>query len=495
MKLLIFFYLIIIVNLIGKSECWRVGEKKYWLPELEWSSGNNWMNGIKPESNSRVVFPLEIYHSVGLPGNSDLQLSGIELSRDGSLLLSRDGTLQISDSNNREKTFVWKLKGPFYWVDPQNWGDSNKAVPDFERIPCSMDTVIFPDKNHALSITLPNTNVKVKQIKIGQQETIDEWRWHSIITGREFRNSPLTISGLQYCESDCICQPEYSEELLAEICKIQAPRCEQLQCEFPFQIKDHCCDYCGGRVSVPSETISVSKLGEIAQEEFINNKDIYWHARFAPDKPELEILVAERGIYSGIKSQEAIDKLRRRLMAKGIPIVEAMNTGAPLTGSVLGNTLGPMFGIPIIILIIIILGLPYFGYSYTSIVSIWRNAFGTVVRDGIPFRSDDGFAKFENLPEGHVQLSGQSALDNLIDNDLQQDNSGISGEQNNGEGKRFENPLYRSTRKSPAEQQTLSDNNHKSSEQSIINIDLPVSLTQLKKKLYSSSQDTHIDSD
>ncbi|KAG8040129.1 hypothetical protein G9C98_000699 [Cotesia typhae] len=323
MKLLIFFYLIIIVNLIGKSECWRVGEKKYWLPELEWSSGNNWMNGIKPESNSRVVFPLEIYHSVGLPGNSDLQLSGIELSRDGSLLLSRDGTLQISDSNNREKTFVWKLKGPFYWVDPQNWGDSNKAVPDFERIPCSMDTVIFPDKNHALSITLPNTNVKVKQIKIGQQETIDEWRWHSIITGREFRNSPLTI----------------------------------------------------------------------------------------------------------------------------------------------------------------------------SIVSIWRNAFGTVVRDGIPFRSDDGFAKFENLPEGHVQLSGQSALDNLIDNDLQQDNSGISGEQNNGEGKRFENPLYRSTRKSPAEQQTLSDNNHKSSEQSIINIDLPVSLTQLKKKLYSSSQDTHIDSD
>lgn len=99
MKLLRFFYLIIIVNLMDESECWRVGENKYWLPELEWSSGNNWINGIKPESNSRVVFPLEIYHSVGLPGNSDLQLSGIELSRDGSLLLSRDGTLQVTATN------------------------------------------------------------------------------------------------------------------------------------------------------------------------------------------------------------------------------------------------------------------------------------------------------------------------------------------------------------------------------------------------------------
>lgn len=118
-------------------------------------------------------------------------------------------------------------------------------------------------------------------------------------------------------------------------------------------------------------------------------------------------------------------------------------------------------------------------------MSVWRDAFGTV-RDGIPFRSDDGFARFENLPEGHVQLSGQSPLDNDV---LQQDNSGISGGQNDGEGKRFENPLYRSTRKSPTEQQTLSD------EQSIINIDLPVSLTLLKKKVYSSSEDTHIDSD
>ncbi|CAD6208060.1 GSCOCG00010334001-RA-CDS [Cotesia congregata] len=493
MKLFIL-YLIITVNLMSKSECWRVGENKYWLPELEWSKGDNWINGIKPESNSRVVFPLEIYHSVGLPGNSHLQLSEIELSRDGSLLLSRDGTLQMSDSNNnsrdKEKSFVWKLKGPFYWVDPQNWGDSNKAVPDFERIPCSMDTVIFPNKNHALSITLPNTNVKVKQIKIGQEQTIDEWRWHSMMTGREFRNSPLTISysGLQYCESDCICKPENSKELLAEICKIQAPRCGQLQCEFPLQIQDHCCDYCGGRVSVPSETITVSKLGEIAEEEFKNNKEIYWHARFAPDRPELEILIAERGIYSGIKSQEAIDKLLRRLMAKGIPIVEATSTGAPLTGSVLGNTLGPMFGIPIIILLIILLGLPYFGYSYTHIVSVWRDAYGTV-REGIPFYSDDGFARFENLPEGHVQLSGQSTLDDLSDN-----SGSISGGQNEGEGKRFENPLYRSTRKSPAEQETLSDNNQESSEQSIINIDLPVSLTQLKKKVYSS-EDTHIDSD
>ncbi|XP_057336489.1 protein amnionless-like [Microplitis mediator] len=482
----LFICLSIIFYLTEKSFCWRVGEIKYWLPNLDWATPSNWVNDIKPDVNSRVVFPLEIHHSVGLPSNSLLQLAGIELPRDGSILLSRNGNLElsVSEKNNKDnKISTWKLKGPFYWVDPDNWSNSNKAIPHFERVPCSMDTVVLPDINHSLSIRFPNVNVKVKEIKTSDDETIDEWRWHTLMSGREFQNSPHTVgySGLQYCETECICKPDNAEELLNEICIIETPRCEKRACEFPLPLEDHCCDYCGGRVSVSSKKISISKLGEIAQEAFKNNKEIYWHARLTLNSKEVEILLAERGIYSGIKSQEAIDKLVGLLMVKGIPVVKAMGTGAPLTGSAFANTLGPMFGIPIVILIIIFLALPYFGYSYTQVLSIWREAYGSV-RDGI--RPDDGFARFENLLEGDVQLSGP----NISDNEDEQDNSAGGSSVGEGGGKRFENPLYRSTRKS-TEQKDLQDDT-----QSIINIDIPVSLTQLKNKVYSSENPT-VDSD
>lgn len=95
----LFIYLSIIFYLAEKSFCWRVGEVKYWLPNLDWATPNNWVNDIKPDVNSRVVFPLEIHHSVGLPSNSLLQLTGIELPRDGSILLSRNGNLEVKFNN------------------------------------------------------------------------------------------------------------------------------------------------------------------------------------------------------------------------------------------------------------------------------------------------------------------------------------------------------------------------------------------------------------
>lgn len=56
-----------------------------------------------------------------------------------------------------------------------------------------MDTVVLPDINHSLSIRFPDVNVKVKEIKTSDDETIDEWRWHTLMSGREFKNSPHTV--------------------------------------------------------------------------------------------------------------------------------------------------------------------------------------------------------------------------------------------------------------------------------------------------------------
>lgn len=99
----------------------------------------------------------------------------------------------VKYEENKINIYSWKLKGPFFWMDPNNWSNSSKATPHFERIPCATDTVILPDINHTLSIRLPNNNVEVMEIKRGNEEILDEWSWQSMINGREFRYSRTSV--------------------------------------------------------------------------------------------------------------------------------------------------------------------------------------------------------------------------------------------------------------------------------------------------------------
>jgi len=96
------------------------------------------------------------------------------------------------------------------------------------------------------------------------------------------------------------------------------------------------------------------------------------------------------------------------------------------------------------------------------------------VRDGI--RADKqkhGFARFENVSEGNVQIvdvpgtNGPEADDNA---------KGIT----QVAGSRFENPLYRSKR-------------DKVEERKILDIDAPLRLTVLKGKINDQLQDEEID--
>ncbi|XP_034937825.1 protein amnionless [Chelonus insularis] len=486
MNFLIIYVTFIQLILTDKCTSWRIGQTKKWLPDLEWSTSQNWEDNSFPESKSRISFPLELFHSVGLPSDN-LLVSGIELPRDGGLLLARDGSLQLVNTNNKLKIKKWKLKGPFYWADPDNW-NSSSATPHLERIPCSMDTVILPDKNHSLNIRLPNTRVKVMELRIGERETIDEWRWKSMIHGREFKKSPISVSlsGLQYCGTDCLCKPD-NVDLLDEICQIARPKCGRPGCEYPIQVEGHCCDYCGGRVIVSSKSLSIAALQEIAEEALENfYGSISLHTRASWDGEKSEVLIIENGIYSGIKSQEAVDKLTGVLMAHRIPIIYSETTGASMSGSVLATALGLFFGTPIILFILMLIALPYYGYSYNYIISIGREAFSSI-RDGI--RADGtpntgssfGFARFENLAEGDVQLARAITAENEMLEIDNEDNDNV------GRGKRFENPLYRSRRKS-----SIIDNPKDT--ENIVNIDTPVSLSELQKKVFSS-EDVSGDSD
>lgn len=69
--------------------------EKHWLPDLEWQTANNWADGRIPEIDNRVIFPQQTRHAVGIAATDNLRLSGIDLPRQGLLVLARNGKLQV----------------------------------------------------------------------------------------------------------------------------------------------------------------------------------------------------------------------------------------------------------------------------------------------------------------------------------------------------------------------------------------------------------------
>lgn len=82
-----------------------------------------------------------------------------------------------------------------------------------------------------------------------------------------------------------------------------------------FQVEGHCCPYCGGRVST-SKQISLVTVQTAADEALEGYTDkIAWHTRRSWNGG-VEVLVKEKGDYSGITIQEAVDNLRAMLQSQ-----------------------------------------------------------------------------------------------------------------------------------------------------------------------------------
>lgn len=98
------------------------------------------------------------------------------------------------------------------------------------------------------------------------------------------------------------------------------------------------------------------------------------------------------------------------------------------------------------------------------------------VRDGI--RTDKqkhGFARFENVPEGNVQIAD---IPGTSGREAANDDKGIK----QAAGGRFENPLYRSKR-------------DKTEERKILDLDAPLSLTTLKGKVEDRLENEEMDTE
>lgn len=77
-------------------------------------------------------------------------------------------------------------------------------------------------------------------------------------------------------------------------------------------MEGHCCPYCGGRVSISEQTslVTVQTIADETLEGYA--KKIAWYTR-RTWKGGVEIVVKEKGDYSGITIQEAVENLREML--------------------------------------------------------------------------------------------------------------------------------------------------------------------------------------
>ncbi|XP_034188150.2 uncharacterized protein LOC117607949 [Osmia lignaria lignaria] len=442
------------------------GIEKYWLPNLEWETASNWVENRVPEIDSRVIFPLEMRHAAGLSTSKDLRFSGIDLSRSGSLALPRNGNLQLREKEkSSERTSQWLRSGHLFWADPENWNGSSEAAPHLEQVPCRQDDIVLPEKKRTLSVLLPVGNIEVRSVRTSDEKQPLGWRqWIEVQGGRDFYKKAYIVRYAEYSCNTCPCQNDPNNDYLEEICAIQRPKCGFTPCEFPLTVEGHCCRYCGGRLSLTKEA-SLPVVRTAAEEAFESyTKRLAWHVR-RTWKGTVEVLIKGKTDYSAIDILEAVEKMKRILITMNIEVSSTETAGAALQDNRLAVALVPLLGTPFIILLIIFFVFLYFGYSYRHMLSGCTDIFSSI-RDGVRVDKSQpskpfGFARFENVPEGSVQIANVENVEQPVK---------IEENEEEDSGGRFENPLYRSKRR-------------RKEESEVLNMEAPLRLATLRDKV------------
>jgi len=80
-------------------------------------------------------------------------------------------------------------------------------------------------------------------------------------------------------------------------------------------VEGHCCSYCGGRVSISRKAVSLAIVQATADEALERHaKRLAWHVRHTWDGG-VEVLVKEKGDYSGMIVDEAVENLKETLQS------------------------------------------------------------------------------------------------------------------------------------------------------------------------------------
>ncbi|XP_014222401.1 uncharacterized protein LOC106649478 [Trichogramma pretiosum] len=404
------------------------GVEKFWRPadaKSNWSNPMNWLEGRRPELSdtaSKLVFPREMRHVVGMPRIIDrrLELRGIELADNGQVALPVDGIVGIEDEATKNSSLLsesrWLPDRAYLWMDTANWNGSNEAVPHLERLPCQADRVVLPSSEEIFSISLPlSRSVSVGSVRLADQNrSLPAWRWREIVRdGPEFdvdrrMSRPVDYSQLENCER-CRCQAGDLDEYLAELCSLRRAECGPLQCEYPLRVEGHCCPYCGARARLSRRSLG-STARRVARQILARYRDrLAWHLRYTwlDDDGTSEILIREKNAaYEGSDIVIGLAELVAALRDEGVEVLSAESSGAPLSERLLLRALAPVLLWLLLVCAIFVVVCLASGYPISEIYSTTREI-GALIFLSSKTKAvgrSVAFARFENIPEPGVRL-------------------------------------------------------------------------------------------
>ncbi|XP_025091081.1 protein amnionless-like isoform X1 [Pomacea canaliculata] len=268
---------------------------KRWLPDTNFENPHNWNVGRAPCGNDRVLIP-DDSPVVYMQMNTTLQ--ELILPTNGEIILGNNVQLAFTQApldsagcpevgGDVEFTAIH----PQQWVDPNNWCTTQTEYGDdclpsmlleTEQVPCVNDDVVF-QRYHTYYINLgSDLKLTVKTLKLmGKSFTTSTFaQFQNSSDGQKIfsvkspsaAGTTITITR-QGCNNNgrCPCRSE-NDQIISEICAVQARRCSRAACSLPIKPVGACCDMCGAVLNGKTgQGFNFDAFKNLLQQNFFNN--------------------------------------------------------------------------------------------------------------------------------------------------------------------------------------------------------------------------------
>eukprot|EP00058_Branchiostoma_floridae_P012117 XP_002597605.1 hypothetical protein BRAFLDRAFT_82292 [Branchiostoma floridae] len=252
------------------------GAKKIWLKNTNWMNSANWDRGSPPCSKQVVSFQ-EKPNPYAVFVQNDVSVGELVLPLNGEIVFADDLKVNFGSFTDDpacmagDNRFVGGEPGD--WLNPHNWrveddgnlvepmspeddssptspGDDTDGFPVLhaEVVPCTHDTVVFPE-NATYLVRLDHSK-QVKHVDFTGKVYKRKPEFHQFLKSEngemQFKLGPsgdIAVMG-QDCKelSGCYCG---NEEHMDLICDLYGDNCPPLTCSSPITPRGSCCPMCG----------------------------------------------------------------------------------------------------------------------------------------------------------------------------------------------------------------------------------------------------------
>ncbi|XP_035674655.1 protein amnionless-like isoform X2 [Branchiostoma floridae] len=252
------------------------GAKKIWLKNTNWMNSANWDRGSPPCSKQVVSFQ-EKPNPYAVFVQNDVSVGELVLPLNGEIVFADDLKVNFGSFTDDpacmagDNRFVGGEPGD--WLNPHNWrveddgnlvepmspeddssptspGDDTDGFPVLhaEVVPCTHDTVVFPE-NATYLVRLDHSK-QVKHVDFTGKVYKRKPEFHQFLRSEngemQFKLGPsgdIAVMG-QDCKelSGCYCG---NEEHMDLICDLYGDNCPPLTCSSPITPRGSCCPMCG----------------------------------------------------------------------------------------------------------------------------------------------------------------------------------------------------------------------------------------------------------